>query len=87
VEKQGMEYLYEAKMLIVGQPRAGKTSLRHKLLDSKLPLPNEEETTRGIDINRLTFDVADKNGNPRAFYYNVWDFGGQHIYQTTHQFF
>jgi GTPase SAR1 family protein len=87
LEKQGRDFLYEAKMLIIGQPRAGKTSLRYKLFDTHAPLPGEDETTRGIDIKRLSFDIKDKDGEKRKFYYNIWDFGGQHIYQTTHQFF
>lgn len=87
LSKQGTDFLYEAKMLIVGQPRAGKTSLRHKLLDAQADLPDEEKTTRGIDIQRLEFNVRTDAGKTLKFYYNVWDFGGQHIYQTTHQFF
>jgi internalin A len=87
LERRGTEYLYEAKMLIVGQPRAGKTTLRYKLFDINAELPGEEKTTRGIDIKRLNFDIIDRDRKPRQFHYNVWDFGGQHIYQTTHQFF
>jgi internalin A len=87
LDKQGSEYLYEAKMLIVGQPRAGKTSLRYKLYDIAAKLPDEDETTRGIDIQQLQFDIKDVNGDSRVFKYNVWDFGGQQIYHTTHQFF
>lgn len=87
LEKQGTDYLYEAKMLIVGQPRAGKTSLRHKLFDQKAPLPLEESTTRGIDIQCLEFDIVGQDNKSRKFKYNVWDFGGQQIYYATHQFF
>jgi len=87
IEKQGAEYLYEAKMLIVGQPRAGKTSLRYKLQNIDIPLPEEEMTTRGIDIEKLEFDITDDEGNQRKFYYSIWDFGGQQIYYSTHQFF
>lgn len=87
LEKQGIDYLFEAKMLIVGLPRSGKTSLRYKLFDIQKPLPIEEETTRGIDIEQLEFDIKDKEGISRKFKYNIWDFGGQHIYQSTHQFF
>ncbi|SEO19091.1 COR domain-containing protein [Mucilaginibacter sp. OK283] len=86
-EDQGTEYLYEAKMLIVGQPRAGKTSLMNKLIDINRPLSGEYKTTKGIDIEYVNFDVVDKENNIRKFQYNIWDFGGQHIYQTTHQFF
>jgi GTPase SAR1 family protein len=87
LERKGTERLYEAKMLIVGQPRAGKTSLRYKLLDPAKSLPEEDKTTRGIDIERLHFDIVDEEGKRKVFYYNIWDFGGHQIYQTTHQFF
>ncbi len=87
LEKQGKDYLYEAKLLIVGQPRAGKTSLRYKLLNSNSMLPEEDRTTRGIDVEPISFNIKDKEGRARLFCYNIWDFGGQQIYQTTHQFF
>ena len=48
-----------------------------------LPLPAQDETTRGIDIHRQ--DFTGDHGGP--FRLNVWDFGGQQIYHATHQFF
>jgi Leucine-rich repeat (LRR) protein len=83
LDKQGVDYLYEAKMLIVGEGGAGKTSLVRKLEDQKNELPEEEETTKGIDIHSYTFDC----GKDREFSINMWDFGGQEIYHATHQFF
>src|SRR5207253_2744606 len=62
LKQQGTDYLYEAKMLIVGQPRAGKTSLRFKLHNIDAELPEEEGTTRGIDIQPMEFDIKDKEG-------------------------
>ncbi len=41
--EQGRGYRYEAKALIVGEPGAGKTSLRKKLIDPLYPIPNKEE--------------------------------------------
>ncbi len=83
LEKQGMDYLYEAKMLIIGSGGVGKTSLRTKLIDISAPLPREEATTRGIEIEQLTIHAAED----RELTVNIWDFGGQEIYHTTHQFF
>ncbi len=83
LESKGNSKLYEAKMLIVGKGGAGKTSLATKLLDRSAKLPEEEETTRGIDIQQYTFDIDEQN----TFVVNVWDFGGQEIYHATHQFF
>ena len=80
---QGEDYLYEAKVLILGEGGAGKTSLLRRLYQPDRELPQEDETTRGIDIHRQ--DFIGNHGQP--FRLNVWDFGGQQIYHATHQFF
>lgn len=80
---QGTEPLFEAKMLIVGEGGVGKTSLRQQLYHPEKGLTKEEETTKGIDIEFIRFPITDE----RNFRLNVWDFGGQHIYHATHQFF
>lgn len=82
-ESQGVDHLYEAKMLIVGEGGAGKTSLLRRLFRPNDPMPEESETTKGISIYRHQF----KLGNGRNYRLNVWDFGGQEIYHATHQFF
>ncbi|MCB9267770.1 MAG: leucine-rich repeat domain-containing protein [Lewinellaceae bacterium] len=83
IDIQGVDTLYEAKLLIVGEGGAGKTSLCRRLFFPNKPLPEPEETTRGIDIHQYEFPM--ENGRP--FRINVWDFGGQQIYHATHQFF
>lgn len=83
IEEQGVDYLYEAKLLIVGEGGAGKTSLLRRLYQPNEGLPEGEDTTKGIDIHQHSF----KLNNGRDFRLNVWDFGGQQIYYATHQFF
>jgi hypothetical protein len=78
-----VDHLYEAKMLILGEGGAGKTSLLRRLYQPEQPLPTEKETTKGIAIYRHEFKLS----NGRRFRLNVWDFGGQEIYHATHQFF
>lgn len=78
-----VDYLYEAKMLILGEGGAGKTSLLRRLYKPDQSLPAEQESTKGIDIYRHDFPLP----NGRSFRLNVWDFGGQEIYHATHQFF
>ena len=78
-----IDHLYEAKMLILGEGGAGKTSLLRRLYQPAKPLPFEQESTKGIDIYRHDFPLP----NGRTFRLNVWDFGGQEIYHATHQFF
>jgi internalin A len=82
-ESGDVDHLYEAKMLILGEGSAGKTSLLRRLYQPDQPLPTEQETTKGISIYRHEFPL--KSG--RRFRLNVWDFGGQEIYHATHQFF
>nr|WP_321409581.1 COR domain-containing protein [uncultured Carboxylicivirga sp.] len=72
--------LYEAKLLIVGQGNVGKTFLMNRLIHDSVP---ETHTTEGIDIN--TWHIQTKSSS--NFRVNIWDFGGQEIYHSTHQFF
>ncbi|GAA6167901.1 COR domain-containing protein [Sessilibacter corallicola] len=83
LKAQGETQLFEAKMLVVGEGGVGKTSLIRRLFSPKRELPKDEETTKGIDIDPIRFPISDN----REFRLNVWDFGGQHIYHATHQFF
>jgi small GTP-binding protein len=75
--------LNEAKVLIIGEGGAGKTTLAQKLLNPDYQLKEDEASTQGIDVAVWKFDQA--NGQP--FRARIWDFGGQEIYHQTHQFF
>ncbi|WP_293352419.1 MULTISPECIES: COR domain-containing protein [unclassified Microcoleus] len=77
------EELNEAKLLIVGEGEAGKTTLANKLLNPDYQLKEREPTTEGIDV--LSWEFPQPNGKP--FRVHLWDFGGQEIYHATHQFF
>ena len=72
--------LFEAKLLIVGQGNVGKTYLMNRLINGSIP---ETHTTEGIDIKTWKIETASSND----FRVNIWDFGGQEIYHSTHQFF
>ncbi len=72
--------LFEAKLLLVGQGNVGKTFLMNRLLHNSTP---ETSTTEGIDINSWKIETK---SSPN-FRVNIWDFGGQEIYHSTHQFF
>jgi internalin A len=87
---QGQDHLYEAKMLIVGEGEAGKTTLAHKILEPNCPLPHVDDRTRGISIRPHTFPCRNREQPEEAecnFHLNIWDFGGQEIYHYTHRFF
>ena len=80
---KGKDVIYEAKLIIVGEPGAGKTSLAWKIIDPYCDLPEEDATTRGIAINTWSFSFEKE----KKFNANLWDFGGQQIYHETHQYF
>ena len=74
---------YEAKLLLVGEGATGKSCLRDSLLGRDFE--KEKTTTHGIEIEACRFphpDTPDKSAT-----LHIWDFGGQQIYHTTHQFF
>ena len=75
--------VHEAKLLILGEVGAGKTSLANKLINANYTL-REEKSTHGINVLKfLPFPVE----GDRQFKVNIWDFGGQEIYHATHKFF
>lgn len=74
--------LNESKMLIVGQGGVGKSSLLQRLVYKSFSEPGELESTEGIDIEQWLFEYGGQD-----YKLNVWDFGGQEIYHSTHQFF
>jgi GTPase SAR1 family protein len=96
--REGQAFFYEAKLLIVGEGGAGKTSLVRKLQDIAASLPSPEDSTDGIDVFEWEFPFAvasvpnlsnleSPKGVDRQYRVNIWDFGGQTIYHATHQFF
>jgi small GTP-binding protein len=81
--EQQVDRLYEAKLLIVGEGGAGKTTLTKKIQNPNYQLQPDEVSTEGIEVISVQFPF--KNG--KQFRVNIWDFGGQEIYHATHQFF
>ncbi|MEL7423344.1 MAG: leucine-rich repeat domain-containing protein [Bacteroidota bacterium] len=78
----GSRPLLEAKLVLLGDGRAGKTSLANRLLGKELP--KSEDRTQGIDIVIGEYRFPVDEGE---FKLNIWDFAGQDKYQPLHQFF
>ncbi|QTA93192.1 COR domain-containing protein [Desulfonema magnum] len=79
---KGGQILYEAKLMIVGQGGVGKTCLTERLIMDNY---SEHQTTEGIKIQSWELTAPDELKTRMML--NVWDFGGQEIYHSTHQFF
>ena len=82
---QGKAKLNEAKLIIVGEPNAGKSSLMESLIDPTYQLDPNKDTTMGIDVKPWKFSHPIEDD--REIRANIWDFGGQEIQYMTHQFF
>ncbi|MFN0036657.1 MAG: COR domain-containing protein [Saprospiraceae bacterium] len=86
LKKVGEEKSLEAKVVLIGEGMAGKTSLRTRLIKGeKAPLPPKDERTKGLEVEVEPFFVDLPNGERIRL--NLFDFGGQKHYKPLHQFF
>lgn len=76
LQNSPLKPLNQAKILVVGDERVGKTSVINRLLGK--PHNDNQTSTQGIVISELNFD---------NFKTNIWDFAGQELTHQTHQFF
>jgi len=80
--QSGAEQIHEAKLLILGNGRAGKTQIARRLAGQ--PFQAEWDSTHGIRITQVTMPAQDSVPETRL---KLWDFGGQEIYHGTHALF
>ena len=73
--------LREAKLILLGEPDAGKSSIVRRLLYNEFD--PHSKTTLGADIHRWKFQDTDGE----EYRVNIWDFGGQDIQQSIHHLF
>ena len=83
IKDEGVDYIYEAKLILVGEGSAGKTSLQLRLRNPNASLPSENSRTRGIHVHDWVF----KNEGSKKHVAHIWDFGGQDMYYPVHRFF
>jgi internalin A len=79
--KPDRQPLNEAKLILVGFGNVGKTSLINRLIHNKFD--PDSKKTQDIQITRWDLQLNDTE----EIKLNVWDFGGQEIMHSTHQFF
>ncbi|MEP1943608.1 MAG: COR domain-containing protein, partial [Sulfitobacter sp.] len=80
--QHGSERMREAKMLVLGNGRVGKTQLVRGLFDE--PFDDNVVSTHGIDVR--PYRLSDPTDGEQATIW-IWDFGGQDIYHSTHTLF
>ena len=82
--EKGSEQLNEARIIILGEKGAGKTSLAVKLHDINAELPKIDESTKGVDVSILNLPDNSFGG---AVNVHIWDFAGHVVTHSTHKFF
>ncbi len=76
----------EAKGLLIGDGRSGKTTLRRRLLHGpEAPVVPPEERTKGLEVEVEPLWLSTAGGEKIRL--NLFDFGGQNHYKPLHQFF
>ena len=78
------ERLNEARIIILGEKGAGKTSIARKLIDIDADLPQEHESTPGVSV--LGWRLEDNQGGD-AMNVHIWDFAGHAITHAAHRCF
>jgi len=89
-EKGKIKYLFEAKLLVIGEGGTGKTTFTCKMQNCEAEMPVDSNTTLGIDVGNWSYNIdfpKIPDLGQVKFNVNLWDFGGQEIYQGTHQMF
>jgi internalin A len=72
------------KLVLLGEPESGKTTLLEALKGNKKPCSPDRKETVGVDV------VSIQKPHPsdhQPMYLSTWDFAGQHMEHATHQFF
>lgn len=83
-----LEHIGQARLVLLGNGGAGKTSLAKCLHDA--PLNGHEDSTPRISVTNVDIKANDPNlegEGRRDLSLSVWDFGGQVIMHSTHYFF
>jgi internalin A len=83
LEENGGEEQWLSKMLVVGEPEVGKTSVTKRLCG--LDYDPDEPKTHGVHVDPLLLAHPARPGIEIQL--NVWDFGGQLEYRATQRFY
>ena len=86
--KAQKQKLNEIKIILIGEPKAGKTSLLRRLKNNTFN-PKEVQTD-GINIEDIEFGKTPtfkKQCSIHQITGHFWDFGGQEIMNNSHRFF
>jgi len=82
--KKRKVYPRTVKLVLLGEPKSGKTTLLEALKGNPAPCDDKRKETLGVNV------VSIEKSHPtdhQPMYLSAWDFAGQHMEHATHQFF
>jgi len=79
---KGSVRLNEARIIVLGDKGSGKTSISKRLINPNELMPQEDESTAGVD--KFTWTINNRRGSIKV---NIWDFAGHTVTHSVHQFF
>lgn len=82
---QGKTKVHQTKIILIGNGRTGKTCLVKRWLDDTFD--KNEASTHAIQLRSHFLPELAKAKELDYVQLNVWDFGGQDIYHSTHRLF
>jgi GTPase SAR1 family protein len=77
--------VYQAKIILIGNGRVGKTCLVKRWLDNTFN--PAEPSTHAIQLRHHELETLARAKKFTNIQLNIWDFGGQDIYHATHRLF
>ncbi|HNP52424.1 MAG TPA: COR domain-containing protein, partial [Nitrosomonas nitrosa] len=80
--KQGAVELDDIKLMVLGNGQIGKTQICRQLRKEKYD--DQITSTHGILVSSASFPLPEHD---KTVQLNIWDFGGQDIYHSTHALF
>ena len=87
-EVQGEKKVHQGlKVLVVGGPRAGKTSLVQTIVDQQSRLTDKGDRTVGVDLYEAEYDVDNDDPMGQKLQLSLWDFSGDPSYMYPHYVF
>jgi GTPase SAR1 family protein len=79
-KEKGEVILRDARLLILGDKGAGKTSIAWRIKDPDAEMPTDEQSTEGVDTDQYTIENSDT-------VLHIWDFAGHVVTHAAHRFF
>jgi len=89
LKENGAERLNETRVLILGEKGSGKTSLTWRLMNPECEMPNDNDSTEGVDVvDIMDWTISGAiDDTENKVNVHIWDFAGDVITHAVHRCF